>query len=136
MKWEGKRMSGGGFCICVKAICSILIIMLVIERNMITYNDELIYPYVFGMLLISIYYEKTRYEMFITVKNLFIYLGKISYTIFLMHYGICYIFLMNKKNNSNWKMASLYLIVVISVAIVMDFGKRWIKKMKFRRIGT
>lgn len=53
-----------------------------------------------------------------------------------MHYGICYIFLMNKKNNSNWKMASLYLIVVISVAIVMDFGKRWIKKMKFRRIGT
>lgn len=86
------------------------------------------------MLLISIYFGKTKYAISITARNLFIYLGKISYTIFLMHYGICYIFLMNKKKYSNWEMASIYLIVVISVAIVMDWLEQRTRKF-LKNIG-
>lgn len=59
---------------------------LVFARNYISFSDEVIYPYVFAMLLVIVYEREKKNKY---LEKIFCYLGKISYGIFLVHYGVC-----------------------------------------------
>ena len=60
---------------------------LIFAQDIISYSDEGIYPYVFATFL-GVVYSRQENKSWI-FENIFCYLGKISYGIFLVHYGVC-----------------------------------------------
>ena len=117
---------GGKFKLHTKLLCTFkivcigLILGLVVFRDSISYQDEMVYPYVFALLLLGIYYDNTQYRLPQLMENSILYLGKISYNIFLMHYGVCYLFSFYVGDNRLSYILPSYFIVIVMLAVLME----------------
>lgn len=92
---------------------------LVFFRDYISYRDELLYPYVFAVLIAVIFFRK-RHGIHAVIERGVLLLGKISYNIFLLHYGICYLFLQYYPGKAYGKTALLYMLAVLSMGLGME----------------
>ena len=100
-------------------ICIIFIVGMVLFRDKISYSDEIIYPYVFSVLVALIYFRDKK-EIHHRIKNVILYLGKSSYNMFLLHYGICYLFSLFIPEKRYCLIAIVYLSIVIVSGLLLE----------------
>lgn len=105
------------------------VIGLVTCRDKISFSDELIYPYIFAILISLIYFRERKCINKIT-ENVVLYLGKISYNIFLLHYGVCYLFVIYIPGRDYLHSITLYCVIVIMSGIVLELMMNFISKLK------
>lgn len=95
------------------------IISLVVFRDMISYYDEVVYPYVFAILIMSVYFKKPVFTDN-KICMICIFAGKISYNIFLLHYGICHLMKLYIPDYSYRDMGPIYILLIIACGIILD----------------
>ena len=103
-----------------RAVCICLILALIVFRDSITYQDEAIYPFVFALLLWGIYYDEANYKIPQLLERLILYLGRISYNIFLLHYGVCHLLSQYAKDGKLSYIVPIYFVVTVLLAVLMD----------------
>lgn len=96
-----------------------LIIGLVVFRNEISYYDEVLYPFVFSILIASIYFTPSI-NIKEGIKKKILYFGKISYNMYVSHYGICYLLKVWIPNISYLYIGIPYLIFCCVTAMLMQ----------------
>lgn len=121
---------GGGYSQLRVLTCMLLIAALIVYRNSITYNDEILYPYVFAILLASVYNEPERLIKDTKIKKISLHLGKISYYIFLLHYGICYLIKIYMPGKRYLTGISYYLLFVFAGENILQVMLVLINKVK------
>lgn len=92
---------------------------LVIFSNEISYNDEILYPFIFSILIASIYFTP-QININGWTKNKILYLGKISYNLYVAHYGICYLLKVWIPNKRYLYIGIPYLLLCCVVAMLMQ----------------
>ncbi len=104
----------------VLGIISVLAILgLVFVRNHLSFVDMIIYPYIFGIVLYIIFFREKR-EVPAIIESVFLKCGKISYMIFLIHYGLCYLFQKYYSGHQYSVTAIYYMLIVTIMAIIMN----------------
>ena len=102
------------------SFCILGIITLVVLHERVSYQDEVLYPYTFAILIACCYFRNKRNMGLMIFENICIKFGGISYNIFLIHYGICYLFLIYLPKKEYFKIAPVYLIIVILMGLLME----------------
>ncbi len=97
----------------------IAIVALVWYRNSLSYSDEILYPYIFGMILRSIYFRE-RKKVNTILEKVCLLLGKCSYHIFLIHYGVCYLLLRYMGGLQYSEIVPWYMIIIIGIGGIMS----------------
>lgn len=109
-------------------VCSIvLIFILVVFRDRLSFNDLIVYPFVFGGL-ISALYTKTDVKS-IEINTLFCSLGRLSYPIFLFHYGLIIVF-KSCFPDRLYSMSILFIIFILVIAAIIDVLENYMHKLK------
>lgn len=119
-----KIVKKGGIILTTGSL--LMILGLVLFRNSISYYDEVIYPYVFGICIGSIYARKIE-DSKVFWKKVIIYFGRISLNIYMLHYGVCYLMRICCPEINYRSIAGIYLLLVIIFAIVVE---AFLKKTK------
>lgn len=96
------------------------IISLVIFREMISFYDEIMYPYVFAILIMSVYFKKPVFANNM-ICRMCVFAGKISYNVYLIHYAVCYLMKLYLSNYSYKAIAPFYIFIVIAYGIILNF---------------
>ena len=103
-----------------EVISIVAIISLVIFREMISFYDEVIYPYAFAILIMSVYFKKSVFTNKM-ICRMCIFVGKISYNIYLIHYAVCYLMKLYLPDYSYKAIAPIYIFIVIAYGIILNF---------------
>lgn len=97
--------------------CILAIACLVIFCQHIDFYDEICYPYIFAVLVATIYFSPSK-KIPQKVESFLLYLGKISYCIYLLHYGVCHLLKIYIPGQSYSMCAPLYLIGVCTLGAI------------------
>lgn len=115
-------------------LCGFAVLGLVIFRNRISYYDEMIYPYIFAIMISSIYYCKTKVSIPF-LERISLLGGKISYEIFLIHYGVCYLLKNFLYEIEYIESLTLYLIGLFAILCVFHYVFLAILKIRQKIYG-
>lgn len=111
---------------CFKIMIPVLFILgLVIFSDNISYQDEILYPYIFACLINGLYFV-TKKPINVFLKKIILYFGQLSYFIFLFHYGVCYLFNMYIVKKE-YIIILPYLASVLGASIFIKFINMRIK---------
>lgn len=112
----------------ISIFCIIAISSLYFLKNYIKHTDLLIYLPIFSLLILSTY-SITDIININVIERLCIWLGKISYSVFIIHYGICELLrYYNFKSLSYSRMLIIYISIVIIFGILLERINYWISK--------
>ena len=93
--------------LCISIVSFMFMGAMIVLRNHISYSDEVLYPYIFAVCIASIYIRKPMIEWKDLIK-ISIFLGKISFYIYVTHYGICYMLKLLLPNRSYSLLLALF----------------------------
>lgn len=112
-------------------IAVIAIIALVIFSDCISYQDEILYPYVFAFLICGLYVAKEKSKINAGIEKIILFLGNFSYYIFLSHYGVCYMMKIYMPNlgYGSGVVIELFLTTFVSclMKIIIDLSYKVVK---------
>lgn len=118
--------------LCVGMIAGFMIAAMIFARDSISYSDEVIYPYVFAVLLSIIYSREEKViqnKISFFLDRILCYLGKMSYGVFLMHYGVCKLLAYYFPGKSYLVMMLICIgVSIILGAILMHLSNRIMSK--------
>lgn len=77
------------------------------------------YPYIYGIILYAAFFRK-KGEIAGIIEKILLKCGRISYPVFLLHYGMCHLFFKYYGGHGYGKTVLCYMIVVIVAAVIMD----------------
>ncbi|WP_312650398.1 acyltransferase family protein [Aminipila sp.] len=100
-------------------LCIIFILLLVIISDKISYNDEVLYPYIFAILITCIYHRSVAITC--KIEKVILLSGRISYNIFVFHYGICYLFKYFTPDKPYRSIAVIFLIITLIFSILIEY---------------
>ena len=103
-----KRFIQGMGCMCV--------VGLTIKGELITYSDVIFMVFVFAIWLVACYEDPLTNKPLL--NRFFVFLGKLSYPIFLFHYGIIQVF---KRNVLGWPLWQGVLVCLLSTLCLSIF---------------
>lgn len=98
-------------------IPSIFILLLVIGRNQISFNDLILYIFLFAWLVVSIY--SSSIQISDRINDIVVYLGKLSYPIFLFHYGIIVLLKTYLPNLNYFLAVSTFSCMLLLAGVLM-----------------
>lgn len=112
---KGRKMLWGG----VKSLILLTLIlgMLTIFRNKMSYNDMVYICLLFGFLISGLYVLPAHTSD--RISKWMIYLGKLSYPIFLFHYGILLLFKEYLSGLDYKRGISLFVVSVVGIAVLV-----------------
>ena len=118
----------------IYAICSLCCVLLIVCRNNISYVDEIIYIPIFSLIIGAVYIKSQRNKIkYDLLNDIFIYLGNLSYPIYLIHYSILYLF-KHYLEGIRYEIIILpILLVVILVSITLSFIVSLLKKVNLNK---
>ncbi len=122
------RIISRRLCICV---CTFAILALIVFRNTINHSALVVYVPVYGMLILTLYQTQLSNNL---LNDIFLYMEKMSYPLFLFH-GIVLTILSSRFGNYGYKMMGRYLVIINAMAFIltlvfqiMGHGNKYEKK--------
>lgn len=107
------------FLFVINSICIVLCMSLVIFKNQISFADLLIFVPIFAIIISITYINVTMNKEKSKKDKIYNYLGKLSYPVFLVHYGICELLHFYLKGFSYYQIIVPYIITIIILAIIL-----------------
>jgi peptidoglycan/LPS O-acetylase OafA/YrhL len=105
--------------VLINIFCIIGISSLIFLRNYIAHKDLLIYLPIFSLLILSAY-SMTNIINVNIIRWICMYLGKLSYSIFLIHYAICELLHHYLPDFAYLYMLVFYLSIVLILGIFLE----------------